>query len=84
LRIAEAPAARAREQNDDRLSLYSAMKTALPARANGRSASHSWYWKHCSLSAQSKEGCSAAAWPRSFLRPTDRPRACAADATKRL
>ena len=71
LRIAMSPAARARGQKRAVVSSYSATKTALPARTNGWRRSHSWYWKHCSSSAQSKPGSSAAAWSRSFLSPTD-------------
>jgi len=33
---------------------YSMFMTALPAFRNGFKSAHSWYWKHCSFSAQSK------------------------------
>ena len=78
------PSARARAQNAAGSSSYSATNTALPAATNGRSRSHSSYWKHCSLSAQSKSGSSAATWSRSFLSPIESPRAWAAAARKRL
>ena len=72
------PAAAAGGQNAPVSSAYSATNTALPARTNGCSSSHSSYSKHCSFSAQSKSGSSAATCSRSFLRPIESPRACAA------
>jgi hypothetical protein len=61
LRMAMKPPALACWQKALVASSYSATKTALPAFTNGRRRSHSWYWKHCSLSAQSKSGSSATA-----------------------
>ena len=55
-----------------------------PPRTKGCERSHSRYWKHCSLSAKSKSGSSAATWSRSFLSPMESPRAWAARARKRL
>src|SRR5450759_1907367 len=53
---------------------YSTWNTALPARTNGASESHSSYCTHCSLTAKSNAGCSSPTWSRSFLRPTASPR----------
>ena len=72
------PAARAAGQNAGGASSYSTAHTALPAAVNGRSRPHSRYWKHCSISAQSKSRSSSAACSRSFLSAMVSPRACAA------
>ena len=67
------PSEAARPQNADRGSEYSTLKTALPASRNGCSRPHSWYWKHCSLTAKSKRPTSERTRPSAFLSPTARP-----------
>ena len=54
LSIAMNPAARAAAQNASGASSYSATKTALPGRRERPQPVALAYWKHCSLSAQSK------------------------------
>src|SRR5205823_493289 len=58
---------------------YSTSNTALPAAMNGARRSHSEYWKHCSVIAQSKSSTRSGTWDRSFFNPTESPRACAAE-----
>ena len=45
---------------------------------NGRSSSHSRYWKHCSSSAKSKSRSRAPSLVEVVLEADDSPRACAA------
>ena len=84
LRSVEKPRAFSSGQNFFGLPLYSVENTALPAAITASSASHSSYWKHCSLRFQSKAAMtSASVVSMPFFWPTLSPRACACAATSR-